>query len=115
MWTDPAYPPMKRLRDPVEAAIEGVLVLADIAPHGVAMYSTIADDGTHRYISPECAHSECGACEKQCRRCPSICLCHCHMDDPKPECAVCCGTPPPGFACNECGAGAPTPEPLSAA
>lgn len=32
---------------------------------------------------------------------------------PPTECTMCHGTPPSGFACNDCGAGAPTPEPPS--
>lgn len=35
--------------------------------------------------------------------------------EPPTECGTCHGTPPPGFACNGCGAGAPTPEPPCAA
>ena len=33
----------------------------------------------------------------------------------KPSCSACYDAPPLGFACNECGAGAPTPGPLSEA
>lgn len=32
-----------------------------------------------------------------------------------PSCEQCYDMPPPGFTCNECGAGASTPEPVSEA
>lgn len=81
-WMNPSEPPMRRLRDPKEAAIDGALAAIDLLPAHAAMYTAIADDGTHQYISPGCAHAACEECDGRCQRCDSACVCICHRDAP---------------------------------
>lgn len=112
-WTNPNERVLRRFGDPQEAAIDGALAAIDLAPGCAAMYVAISDEGTHRYVSPECAHGACDDCDRLCRKCQGACLCHCHPKPPSQKCATCHGAPPPGFACTDCGAGASTPEPPS--
>lgn len=77
-WMNPNEPVLRRFGDPQEAAIDGALAAIGLVPRHAAMYAAIADDGTHYYVSPDCAHGACGECDLYCRKCQSRCVCDCH-------------------------------------
>lgn len=83
-WMNPNEPPMRRLMDPQEAAIDGALAAIDLLPAHAAMYASVKDDGTHQYISPACVHGACDECDPDCPRCSGNCVCICHRDAPAP-------------------------------